>query len=77
MEFATQRELYLRILPALRVKQRLLSITKYPNIKNEDIWKYLSNTKCRYSHNLTLNEIVNDIITVQVEEINKFIGGTK
>ena len=77
MEFTTEEELYLTLLPAFKVKARLNSITKYPNIENKHIWKYLRETKWRHSYNLTISEVVNDIITVDLEEIHKFIGGTK
>ena len=70
MEFTTQEELYIKVLPVFKVKQRLLSITKYKNITNKDIWIYLSQKKWKYSHNLTLSEVVNDIITIEVEKIN-------
>ena len=72
MEFASKEELYQKIIPAFNVKKRILSITQYKNITNLDIWKYLIINKWRNAHNLTLNEIVNDIITIEPEKI---IGG--
>ena len=65
------------LLPVFKVKKRLNSITKYSDISNENIWTYLSQTKWRYSHNLTISDIVNDIITVNLEDIIKYNGGTK
>lgn len=77
MEFTTQEDLYIKLLPAFKVKKRLIGITKYKNITNADIWTYLSKTKWKYSHNLTIAEVVNDIITIEIEKVNKYIGGTK
>ena len=69
MEFASQLELYRKMMPVFNVKMRLASITKYKSIKNEDIWKYLVRTKWRYGHYLHLNDIVNDILMVDLSEI--------
>ncbi len=74
MEYTSQKELYLALLPVFNVKKRLLSITKY-NINNEDIWLYLINNKWKNSYNLTISEVVNDIITVEVEKIKNLKGG--
>ena len=68
MEYTSQKELYLALLPAFNVKKRLISINKY-DISNEDIWKYLINTKWKNSFNLTISEVVNDIITVEPDKI--------
>lgn len=75
MEFTSQLELYKKLIPAFNVKRRLINNSKYQNITNENIWKYLINNKWKFSHNLTLSEIVNDIITVDLEEIQQSIGG--
>ena len=69
MEFATKEELYQKLLPVFEVKKRLLSITKYQSITNIDIWNYLIKKKWLNSHNLMLQEIVNDIITVEPEKV--------
>ena len=75
MEYANQKELYLALLPAFSVKQRLNSITKYPSTKNSDIWKYLTIHKWKNSIGLTISDMVNDIIMVDVTEVNNFVGG--
>ena len=71
MEFASQLELYKKVLPAFNVKKRLITYSKYKNITNENIWIYLINNNWKNSNNLTLSDIVNDIITVDLEEVNK------
>lgn len=76
MEFTSQKELYLALIPVFNAKKRLLSITDY-NISNEDIWIYLINNKWKNSYNLSISEVVNDIITVDAEIINRYKEGTK
>ena len=71
MEFTNQKELYIALIPAFNVKRRLNSITKYPNTKNSDIWKYLIINKWKNSIGLTIGDMVNDIIMVDVNEVNK------
>lgn len=69
MEYTSQLELYLALLPVFKVKQRLLSNASYNDVTNEDIWKYLSVNKWRKTNNLTLSEMVNDIITLDTNNI--------
>ena len=69
MEFTSQYELYKKIIPAFNVKKRLLQNTQNSDITNEDIWNYLIENKWRKSHDLTLAEVVNDIITLDIEKI--------
>ena len=71
MEYTSQEELYLALLPVFNVKKRILSITKY-NIDNKSIWLYLINNKWKNSYNLTISEVVNDIITIEPEKIIKY-----
>ena len=74
MEFTSLQQLYRKLLPAFNVKKRLILNTKYKDITNENIWMYLTETKWKKTHNLSLPEMINDIITVDLEEINKYIG---
>ena len=76
-EFKTQYELYNRVKPALNVKLRLLKNSDYSNISKKDIWNYLKNTKWVNSVNLTLAEIVNDIIHADNKEIDIYLKKVK
>ena len=69
MEYTSQLELYKALLPVFKVKERLLSISNYNDVTNEDIWIYLIVTKWKNSHNLTISEMVNDIIMVDAANI--------
>ena len=74
MEFTSQLELYKKVLPAFNVKKRLVLNSRYKHITNENIWLYLINNKWKNSINLTLSDIVNDIITVDLEDVNESMG---
>ena len=64
IEFNNIKELYKRVVPALRVKRRIL-LKKGIKIKEEDIFKYLAKEKWSKDKNLTLSDIVSDIINVK------------
>lgn len=72
MEFSSQKELYLKLIPVFNVKDRLIKYSKYKNLTRDNIWNYLIENKWLYSHNLTIQEIVNDIITVELDKINLY-----
>ena len=69
MNFTSQYELYKKLLPVFNVKKRLMKYSKNNNITNEDIWTFLIENKWKKSYGLTLSEMVNDIITLDVENI--------
>lgn len=75
MEYNNWFELYKELIPVFNVKRRLLNNTIYKDIKNEDIWKYLAINKWKNSTDLTLSEIINDIICFDVYSINNNLGG--
>lgn len=70
IEFKSAKELYERVVPALRTKKRLLSKTGI-KVSEEEIFKYLVKEKWSKGINLTLSDIVSDIINVK-EDV--FIG---
>ena len=72
-EYKSQRELYLSLIPALNVKLRLLKNSDYKNIDKIDIWNYLKISKWKNSINLTISEMVNDIIHADNKDIDNYI----
>ena len=70
IEFKSIKELYNRVLPALRVKKRLL-LKKGINVKENEIFEYLAKEKWSKSINLALNEIVSDIINTEESVFRK------
>ena len=72
-EYKSQQELYQNLIPALNVKIRLLKNSNYNHITKKDIWNYLKNNKWSSSINLTISEMVNDIIHADNKEIDIYI----
>jgi len=73
-EYKSQKELYLNLVPALNVKMKHLKRAKCNNIKKEDIWNYLRDNKWKYSIDLTLSDMVQDIIHLDNSEIIEHIN---
>lgn len=72
-EFKSLQELYQRIKPALISKCSEFKKIGYRNIKESDVWNYLTDKKWTKSKELTLSEMVEDIFSVDVESINNYL----
>ena len=72
IEFDNLNELKKRITPALNTKLKELKKNNYKIATTEDIWNYLIKTKCEKSKNLTIYDIVNDILNTENEEIEEY-----
>ena len=68
IKFNLAYELYNKVLPALRVKRRELN-KKGKNVKENDIFLSLIKDKWKEETNLTLNEVVNDILNYNGNDI--------
>ena len=62
IEFNSVSELYNRLLPALRSKVTELKNNGYDYLNVNDVWNYLKDTRWQNSHNLTLSDMVSDIL---------------
>ena len=76
-EYKTQKELYQSLIPAFNVKLRLLKKSNYNNIDKIDIWNYLKENKWRTSIDLTLADMVNDIIHTDNKDIDIYLKKNK
>lgn len=72
-EFNTKEELFNRVRPALRIKEKDLIKLGYPNITGLDVWNYLIESKWSKSKNLVLSDIVDDILNVDVDALNDYL----
>lgn len=63
MEFNNLNELKNRLMPALRIKKEEIN---NKNITEEDIWNCLKDTKWRKSNDLSLSDMVNDILKLDI-----------
>ena len=61
-EYKSQEELYQGLIPAIHVKLKVLKKSKNVEITEDDIWNYLKETKWKNSINLTLSDMVQDIL---------------
>ncbi len=80
MKFNSEEELYNRLLQALKTKKREIKRLGINYILEEDIWNALKVNKWQYKSNLTLSEMVDDILNTEnsffdsyiKKEMNKF-----
>ncbi len=72
-EYKSQLELYKNLIPALNVKLRLLKNSNFNEITKKDVWNYLKTNKWTNSINLTISEMVNDIIHADNKEIDIYV----
>lgn len=70
IEFNSAEELYKKVIPALNVKRRELE-KKNIKVKKEEIFMYLVNNVWTKKEGLALNDIVNDILSVETESFRK------
>ena len=73
LEFSSQEELYKRVQPALKAKLAELHRLGYPYIQLIDIWNYLIFSKWKKAKNLTLSDIVNDILHVDNHKLDEYL----
>lgn len=71
MEYQSLEELYKDLKGAFNVKLRLIK-DSYKHIKIIDIWEYLRINKWSKDHGLTLSEMVNDIIDVDIKKVDLY-----
>ena len=71
--FGSLEELYKRIRPALKTKKEEMKRAGYIYIKEEDIWNYLKENKWMNSKNLSLYQMVNDVLNADNILIDKYL----
>lgn len=71
-EYKSLKELYQALIPALNVKLRTLKAYGIDDMKREDIWEYLKVTRWKIATNLSISEMVNDIINVSNIELGQY-----
>lgn len=72
MEYNSQEELFNSLKGAFNVKLRMIK-GEYDYINSVDIWNYLKINKWCKDKNLSLSEMVNDIIDVDIEKVDVFL----
>ncbi len=72
-KISSLEELYARLLPALKAKQSELHKDHMIYITPKDIWHYFRVNKWNQVVNLTLFDMVEDILNTNNEEIDLFV----
>lgn len=76
-EYKSQLELYQGLIPALNVKVKYLKRANNKEITKEDIWNYLKETKWKNSIDLTLADMVQDILHTDNSELISYKNKNK
>ena len=71
-EYKNQKELFDSLKPAFNVKLRLIK-KDYDYITKNDIWNYLKINKWCKDVGLTISEMVDDIIMVDIDKVDRFL----
>ena len=71
--FGSLEELYKRIKPALKTKKEEMRSAGYLYIKEEDIWNYLQEVKWINAKNLSLYQMVSDVLNSDNMLIDKYL----
>lgn len=71
--FSSIEELYKRVTPALNSKVKDLTRVGVTYVQKADVWNYLKNNVWCKKSNLSLGEVVNDIMTVSNGELETYV----
>lgn len=73
LKFGSLKEVYDRVLPALRSKVKELKHNKITYIKEEDVWNTLKNNKWIKCTSLSLAEMVDDILNTDANTFVEYV----
>jgi len=73
IEFNSLEELYDRIKPALKTKKSEMQRAGFLYIKETDIWNYFKEIKWQNAKDLSLHDMVNDIINIDNYHIDQYL----
>ena len=73
IEFNSEKELYDRLMPALRTKELEFKRNNMPYVHIEDIWNYLKISKWSKSRDLLFYQIVDDILNVELYKVDDYV----
>ena len=73
LQIQSLEELYQRIRPALSTKKNEMHRAGYIYIKEEDIWNYLREVKWIHSKDLSLYEMVSDVLNSENIKIDSYL----
>ena len=72
-EFTSLEELYNRLKPALETKRIQMQRNGFNYIRIEDIWNYLKEIKWKKARDLSLYEMVDDVLNIDDIVIDSYL----
>ena len=72
-EYKNQKELYEALIPAFNVKLRMFKNNEFNFLTKKDIWDYLKDNVWVNSVNLTISQMVSNIINVEGSKIVNYL----
>lgn len=73
--FSSKEELYQRVKPALNAKVQEMHRLGYTYITIDDVWNYLVQVKWLKGKDLTLADLIHDILHAENKRIDEFLKG--
>lgn len=73
LEFNSLEELFNHIKPALNTKKAEMKRNGYDYIKIEDIWNYFKEVKWKKANDLSISEMVSDILNTNDSQIDLYL----
>ena len=73
-EINSLQDLYRLLLPALRTKKKEMHDLKHLYIKEEDIWEYMRQSVWMDAVDLTLSDMVDNILNTENDDIASFMA---
>lgn len=71
--FASLKDLYLRVRPALTARANELKREGFSYIHENDIWQYFSENKWKNTSNLCLSDMVSDIFNLDEVLVDDYV----
>lgn len=72
-EFRDEKDLYNRLMPALKSKENEFKRNGINYVHVEDIWNYLKITKWSKCRDLLLYQVVDDILNIELYKIDDYV----
>jgi hypothetical protein len=75
--FNNATELYQRVFPALKTKKDEINLEFKCNVKEIEIWQYMRNRIWKETVDLTLGDIIEDILNTKNDDIYFYIKNNR
>ena len=75
--FNNATELYQRVFPALKTKKEEINLEFKSNVKEIEIWQYMRNRIWKETVDLTLGDIIEDILNTKNDDIYFYIKNNR